>query len=267
MESKFLRVSAYVPCYNARETIRGAIGSILGQTVPAAEVFVIDDGSTDGSGSFGGAKVIRLDCNEGRGAARAKAMVEARHEFVLGCDATLILDRSFLEKALPWFRNDRIAGVFGRIRGGRAASVADRWRDRHLFQTCVTLEVRHHASLATGCCLLRKSAVEAVGGFSTAMRSGEDVDLGDRLLKAGFDVICDPHLQATSVVTDSVMEVLERYARWNTRKRMSALGYLRQLNYALKVMVAKDLKAGDPLGACFSLLAPHYQYWWSIVCK
>jgi len=188
-------------------------------------------------------------------------MAEAQHELVLGCDATLILDRYFLEKALPWFSNAQIAGVFGRVRGGAALSVADRWRERHLFQSSLTSEVRHHASFATYCCLVRKSAVEEVGGFNAMLRAGEDADLGERLLGAGFDVICDPLLQATSIQSNSVMEVLERYARWNTRNRMSLLGYLRQLNYALKVMAVKDLKATDPLGACISLLAPHYQFW------
>ena len=262
-----MKVSAYVPCYNARKTILEAVRSIIAQTIAAADIFVVDDGSTDGSGELGSVNVIRLDANTGRGAARAKAMVEAQHELVLACDATFILDPCFLEKALPWFCNDRVAAVFGRVRGIAPVSVADRWRDRHLFRTCVTMEVRHQASLATGCCLLRKSAVEAVGGFDVTMRSGEDVELGDRLLKAGFDVICDPHLQATSVVSNSIIEVLERYARWNTQRQMSAFGYLHQLNYALKVMAARDLKARDPLGACISLLAPHYQFWWSIVYR
>ena len=140
-------------------------------------------------------------------------------------------------------------------------AVADRWRERHLFQSSLTLEVRHHASLATGCSLVRKSAVEEVGGFNATLRAGEDADLGNRLLAAGFDVIFDPRLNATSVLSNSVMEVLERYARWNTLRRMTVQGYLRQLNYALKVMVEKDLRARDPLGACISLLAPHYQFW------
>jgi GT2 family glycosyltransferase len=168
---------------------------------------------------------------------------------------------------LPWFTSDGIAGVFGCVNCGAVVSVADRWRERHLFQSSLTLEVRHHASLATWCCLVRKSAVEKVGGFNATLRAGEDADLGERLLAAGFDVVFDPQLKATSVLSNSVMEVLERYARWNTLSRMSARGYLRQLNYALKVMAVKDLKARDPLGACISLLAPHYQFWKGVVFR
>jgi len=256
-----MKVSAYVPCYNARRTIREAVRSIADQTVSAAEIFVLDDGSSDGSAGESGVNVVRLKSNSGRGAARARAMAEALHDLVLGCDATVILDQNFLERALPWFSNDRVAAVFGRVNGGLTVGVADRWRERHLFQSALLLEVRHHASLATGCCMVRKSAVEKVGGFNVALRAGEDADLGKRLLAAGFDVIFNPQLQATSLLSNSVMEVLERYVRWNTINSMGTLGYLRQLNYAMKVMAVKDLKAGDPLGACISLLAPHCQFW------
>jgi glycosyltransferase involved in cell wall biosynthesis len=262
-----MKVSAYIPCYNARGTIREAIRSILDQTIPAEEIFVLDDGSTDGSGDVSNVRVIRSNSNLGRGATRARAMAEALHELVLGCDATLILDRCFLENALPWFRNDRLAGVFGRVNGGAALRVADRWRERHLLRSSLKVEVRHHASLATGCCLLRKSALEKVGGFNAMLRAGEDVDLGKRLDAAGYDVIFDPQLQATSARSNSVMEVLERYTRWNTLNRMNFRGYLRQINYALKVMALRDLRAGDPLAACISLLAPHYQFWKGVVSR
>jgi GT2 family glycosyltransferase len=261
LRSTSIKVSAYVPDYNAGGLLRDALQSIVGQTVPVAEVFVIDDGSTDGSAEATGVKVIRLKSNAGRGAARSRAMAEARYDLVLGCDASVVLDRYFLEKALPWFDNHRVAGVFGRVNGGMSLSVADRWRERHLFQSLLKLQVRHYASLATYCCLIRKSAVEKAGGFNAALRAGEDSDLGERLIAAGFNVIFDPQLEATSVLSNSVMDVLERYARWNTLNRMTVRGYLRQLNYAVKVMAIKDLKARDPLGACISLLAPHYQYW------
>jgi hypothetical protein len=256
-----MKISGYVPCYNARRTIRQAVLSIVNQTVSASEIFVVDDGSTDGSGDLSGVKVIRLNPNSGRGAARAQAMSEAKHEVVLGCDATMELDRHFLRYALAWFATDKVAAVFGWIDEGAKPTAANRWRGRHLFQSRLTHEKAHLASLATYCCVVRKSAALKVGGFNPSLRAGEDVDLGRRLLGGGFDVVFDPRLFATSILTNSVVEVLERYARWNTLNRMTVLGYLRQLKYSLEVMVAKDLQAKDPLGACISLLAPHYQFW------
>ena len=260
-----MKVTAYVPCYNAGSTIGAAVRSILDQTVAVNEIFMIDDGSTDGSGDMSGLKVIRSIVNEGRGAARATAIAEARHDLILACDATLTLDSHFLENALPWFTcGDRVAAVFGWVNERAAGTVANRWRGRHLFQSQSGHRLTHFASLATGCSVVRKSVVERVGGFNAALRAGEDADLGKRLLRAGFDVVFDPNLRATSVLGNSVMEVLERYVRWNFSGRMGFMSYLRQMNYAVKVMAVKDLKARDPLGACVSLLAPHYQFWRSI---
>jgi Glycosyl transferase family 21 len=116
-------------------------------------------------------------------------------------------------------------------------------------------------TLASGCLVVRRSAVEHVGGFNAALRSGEDADLGQRLREAGYSVVFDPDLFAYSVADNTVREVLERYARWNTPEGMGIQDYLRQINYALKVMTAADLKAGDIPAAGISLLCPHYQFW------
>jgi glycosyltransferase involved in cell wall biosynthesis len=43
-----LPVTVIIPAYNAANTIRRSLDSVLAQTTPAAEVFVVDDGSPDG---------------------------------------------------------------------------------------------------------------------------------------------------------------------------------------------------------------------------
>jgi glycosyltransferase involved in cell wall biosynthesis len=256
-----MRISAYIPSYNARATIREAVKSVLEQTRRPDETFVLDDGSTDGSEIVEGVRVIRLEFNQGRGAARARAMQEAKFDLVLGCDASLVLDQNFVSRALPWFDDEKVAAVSGWIQEAGSPTVSNRWRGRHLFRSDMEHAIRRDAALASGCFVVRKSAVENIGGFNGALRSGEDADLGRRLCSAGYSVVFDPCLFACSVVDNKVLEVLERYARWNTPGGMGAWDYLRQINYALKVMVAADLNAGDIAAACISLLCPHYQFW------
>jgi glycosyltransferase involved in cell wall biosynthesis len=257
-------VSAYVPCYNQRSTVGNAVRSIRDQTIPVAEVFVVDDGSTDGlPDSIEGARVVRLGTNRGRGHARARAIVEARDDLVLCCDASNILAPDFVAKARPWFDDAGVAGVFGRIRPGPDRTLPARWRARHLFKSDVEFPLTRKAQLGTWGCMLRRSAVLAVGNFNEHLRHSEDAELGARLLGAGYDVVGDPALWAESRAVNTIPEVLERYWRWHAGigEPASWRSYFKVMVYAARVMARDDLRAGDLAAAAVSLVCPHYQFW------
>lgn len=86
-------VSIVIPFYNSRPTLTKALASLLCQTYPHWEGILIDDGSSDGSGDLVRAlgdprfRVIRLDQNQGRGAARQRGNEEARGDLVAMLDA------------------------------------------------------------------------------------------------------------------------------------------------------------------------------------
>jgi glycosyltransferase involved in cell wall biosynthesis len=259
-------ISAYVPCFNNASTLRETIESIRKLTVPVDELFLVDDGSTDNSIALAeqlGVRIIRHAQNLGRGAVRARAMQEAKHDFVLSCDATNALPPDFAERALTWFESPNVAAVFGRIWQEDRSTAVLRWRGRHLFKMDVQLAANHRASLTTYGVLIRKSHVLAVGSFNPNLRHSEDADLGERLLAAGHEVVFDPGLKVMSRANNTLGEVLERYWRWYAGKneQVTWRGYGKQVVYSLKVMARRDWHAGDPLGLPISLLSPHYQFW------
>ena len=50
---KQIKLSIIIPFYNAKNTLRRAVDSVLTQGYPNIEILLIDDGSTDGSSDIG----------------------------------------------------------------------------------------------------------------------------------------------------------------------------------------------------------------------
>jgi GT2 family glycosyltransferase len=261
-----MRISGYVPCFNAEATVLEAVKSLREQTRALDEIFVVDDGSTDSSADRlkrEDVRVVSMGANCGRGAARARAMNEATGELILACDATARLEKTFLEKALLHFENKKTAAVVGRIFEEHPRGVTGRWRNRHLFRVENTRELKERAPLATWGVLMRRDAVLEVGNFSARHRHSEDAELGARLANAGWNIIFEPSAELHPTSASSVAQLLERYWRWHAgaEENFHFDHYLKQVAYSLRVMAARDVCAGDPLAALISLWTPHYALW------
>lgn len=256
------RVSAYIPCYNNAGTIGLTIQGIQNQTYPVDELFVVDDGSTDNSVAVIeglGVRVIRMEKNQGRGAARARAMEAARNEFVLCCDATNRLPPNFLEIAIKWFSREQVMGVFGRWYDRNTRTAVDRWRARHLFRQESIHKIVLQKHLCTYGAVVRKSAVLRAGNYDGLLRHGEDFDLGTRLLAMG-DVVLDPALEVEPVSHNTLFQVMERYARWN-RASIEAYTldtFIRNHILTWRILIPTDLKKRDWPAALISATLPYF---------
>jgi GT2 family glycosyltransferase len=271
-----VKVSAYIPCFNNRETLPEVVASLRRQTLPVDDLSVVDDGSTDGSADLAeslGVTVLRQPKNLGRGAARARAMEAARHEMVLCCDATNILPDTFSAHSARWLEDDRVAAAFGRISQRPGGNAVIRWRGRHLFRIpkpgTPPGAVNRRGWLATYGAMVRRSAVMDAGNYDARLRHTEDAELGQRLLAKGWDVVMDPALEAISIARNSLPQVLERYWRWNAGKdeTVSVSSYARAVWFSVRVMMLSDLRDGDVPAALISLYSPHFQFWRSVTRK
>jgi glycosyltransferase involved in cell wall biosynthesis len=260
--------TAYVPVFNQAATLAQTLASLRAQSVPPAELLVIDDGSTDNSAQVAaaaGATVLRQSANLGRGAARARALAEAHHEFVLCCDATNRLAPDFAARSLAHFSSaPRLAAVLGRLTQPVPRTVAHRWRGRHLFlgRPGPLVKVAPHATWAT---MVRRSAVLSVGNYRADLPAHEDDDAGQRLRATGWELWCDHDMVAECIVDNTLLQVLARYARWyEPRGRgWTWRDYPQNLRTALRVMVPKDLAEHDWPSALVSLLLPHFLLGWA----
>jgi glycosyltransferase involved in cell wall biosynthesis len=187
-----MSVSLVIPTFNHVRLIGEAIESALAQTLGDVEILVVDDGSTDDTPSLltryaGRVRVIRQD-NRGLPAARNRGLAAARGTYVAFLDADDVLaptklaeQRSVLESApaLGWTYCDvRIetvatgAAVTASERFGYAARARDGW----LFS-----ELIHGNFIPAIAPLVRRTALEAAGGFDESLTALEDWDLWLRL--------------------------------------------------------------------------------------
>jgi len=260
-------ISACIPCLNHWKTLPLAINSINQQTIPVKEILIIDDGSSspcpiDDLNKFPKARIHRNEKNLGRGHSRFIATQMTSGEFILTLDATNSLEPKFLEKALPHFEESSVAAVSGTITSVNNQSLTSRWRSRHLFhEDSPDATAEPCSMLITYGTLLRRNAIEEVGGFDKMLRFKEDQEMGERLAGAGYTVIGDPSIKIFPNLINSVPQLLERYARWHMdpNEKPSFGGYLHNIKASIKPMIQSDLKAGDWGSALISLLAPHFQ--------
>jgi glycosyltransferase involved in cell wall biosynthesis len=81
-------VSIVIPAHNERPTINRVVHASV-DAIPGAEVIVVDDGSTDNThkaAARAGARVIRLDPNQGKGAALRRGIQAASGEILVFID-------------------------------------------------------------------------------------------------------------------------------------------------------------------------------------
>jgi GT2 family glycosyltransferase len=100
VQKQALPISFVIPAYNAEQTLWQAAVSVLEDNLGAGdELIIVDDGSTDATpqvvetlvDAYPDVRVIRQAANLGAGAARNRAINEARHRLVFMLDADNVL--------------------------------------------------------------------------------------------------------------------------------------------------------------------------------
>jgi glycosyltransferase involved in cell wall biosynthesis len=220
-----MNVTVYVPCYNAAEYLARSLDGILAQRHPADEVLVVDDGSRDNTcgiaARYAHVRIVRHEKNRGLSAARNTAFAAARNEWVAALDSDCVPEPKWLATLACRVEQGDVAGVGGRLVEAVRTTVADRWRGEHLRQDWGFAPNDRPGFLFGNNTLLRRSAVQAVGGYNPALRTnGEDVDISRRLLAAGYSLSYQPDAVAYHLRHDSVASAIATY--WRYRRNHEA---------------------------------------------
>ncbi|HWH55183.1 MAG TPA: glycosyltransferase family A protein [Gaiellaceae bacterium] len=178
-------ISVMIGAYNAEPYLGEAIESVFAQTHEPLELIVVDDGSDDGTGEVARAYGERLTFvrqeRGGNGAARNRALEEARGRLFAFLDADDRFTPRKLELQLAALRADAsLDMVFGHVQEFVSPELPPE----------VQAQIRPPAAVspwtAPNLMLIRRPSFERVGPFATDLRVGVTVDWLARAQEAGL---------------------------------------------------------------------------------
>lgn len=118
-----MEISLVIPCRNAASTLAATLGSVRAQTLPPAEVIVVDDASGDNSPGIAqeaGARVIRHETRRNAGGARNTGIEAAGGEALAFLDADVLAPPDWLARVVEIFDgHPEVIGVGGRVTDSR----------------------------------------------------------------------------------------------------------------------------------------------------
>lgn len=189
MSSVQPRVSVILPAYKAERFVGEAVDSILGQTLTDFELIVIDDGSTDGTGTIlaeraAGDPRVRLVSRPNRGLTPTlnEGLAAARADYVAIMNADDVALPERLERQAAYLdAHPTVAAVGSQTRliladgtAGPAVSLPQAPAEVRAFLTKAS-------PLAHPAVMFRRAAVIAAGGYRPRIEPAEDYDLWLRL--------------------------------------------------------------------------------------
>jgi biofilm PGA synthesis N-glycosyltransferase PgaC len=199
-------LTVIVPAYNEGACIQDTIKSIQAQTVPPAEIIVVDDFSTDCTGDVAkqcGVTVLRPPANTGSKAGAQNFAIKNVHTpYVMAIDADTTLAPDAIEKLLPALDDPNMAAACGFVVPRRVKTLWERGRYiEYIFAFTFYKQIQDYYGkplISSGCfSVYRTSILKANNGWSTRTMA-EDMDLTWSFYHAGHgvrfvpDAVCYP---------------------------------------------------------------------------
>jgi glycosyltransferase involved in cell wall biosynthesis len=198
-----MRISVIMPAYNEERFLAEAIESVLAQTWKDFELIILDDGSWDRTMEIA-QSYARLDprvraeshANMGVALTLNRGLEMSKSEWVVVMHADDVMMPNRIERQLAFVAAHpelAVASSWVKHIDSRGKVIA---KDNSSLLTHEAVEKLYRANEMIGfnhpAAILRKSAVQEVGGYSSQLRVNEDVDLWNRLLERGNKILVQP---------------------------------------------------------------------------
>jgi hypothetical protein len=216
-------VSFVIPVRNDAKRLQRCLATIRQNDYPAShiEVVVADNGSTDDSAAVAGewgATVLTLPGLR-VGELRNRAAAAARGSILAFVDADHEIDPHWVASAVENLQQPSVAAV-----GALCDPPVDGTWVQHTYGALRgRVSGRHDVDwLGSGNMAVWKSVFEQHGGFDTRLETCEDVDLCQRLRRAGLRIVSDARLRSVHLGDPATLGALFRGELWRGRDNLRA---------------------------------------------
>jgi glycosyltransferase involved in cell wall biosynthesis len=194
-------ISILIPIYNSEKFLNQSISSVLNQTYKNFELLLVNDGSNDSSLKIirnfsledSRIRVINFKKNCGMASALNKGISKAKFDLVIRMDADDIMLPNRVQKQLDFMianSNVSVASCLanyinsqGKILGKTYSDLKTIDISQDYYRKNKVLGLLHPGVI------FRKKHIQCVGGYRGKFWPAEDIDLWNRLLEKGYNIV------------------------------------------------------------------------------
>jgi glycosyltransferase involved in cell wall biosynthesis len=210
------RITVVTPLRNAKQYLPTTVPTVLeaARTTGSVELIYVDNGSTDGSfeylAAFPGIRVFQRE-NESIAAVRNYGARLARGEYLSFLDADCAISPNYFDEALEAIRISAAAAT-----GFEVQLPADphwieaTWHDLHAGGSDREVEWINSANF-----FISRETFERIGGFREDLLTGEDTEIGQRLIRHGGRLWAARRLAITHLGNPKTLRAFHRQKLWH----------------------------------------------------
>ena len=181
-----VKVSIYIPAFNAEKTIKKTIISVKNQSYKFDEIIIIDDNSNDSTNKilkeFKDIKIIKNETNRGLGYNRNLGIKLSQNDIVASIDADVMLDPKWLEIMIKNFEKNNETMFGGKMTEKLLINRFNRWRAKYYSQNWGDKDVDNPPFLYGCNTIQHKSLWKYLNGYNEKLlTNGEDIDYSKRI--------------------------------------------------------------------------------------
>jgi glycosyltransferase involved in cell wall biosynthesis len=224
-EVVLMPISIVMPAYNEERFLAEAIESVLAQTYRDFELIILDDGSRDRTLEIAQSYAqrdarIRLESHANMGPAPTlnRGLELSASEWVAVMHADDVMMPNRIERQLAFVAEHpelSVSSSWVKHIDSQGRVLA---KDNSRLLTHEAVQDRYKANeliaFSHPAAILRKSSVQAVGGYRSQFRVNEDVDLWNRLLEHEYKILVQPEFLLQYRIHDGSASVAKARFCW-----------------------------------------------------